>query len=394
FGNGLLVAGTTSGGSSDNCLPTDHSYDANVYNYRSWIQMQAGPDLDNTSCGSLPAVGSSGVAVDSFSGALTTGGSALYSVNVGPGTSLLRVALNAVDDVDFFVKAGSAASATNYDCKQDGSSPFGACQFVNPSPGTWYVFVYRFAGSGLYQLTASRFGSDCENPDSDGLACDDGNSCTVNDSCRGGACVGAPEADGAACDDANPCTNPDICRSAVCVGGQSPSLSCKSSFNAMAGSVRLTEPAIRAPQLVWRWLRGSATDRSEFGDPVNVTPYSFCVYDQVGGDDALVFEKHVGASGICAGRPCWHKTMRGYRYSSKKALPTGISSVDLRSGIDGKAQITVRGHGNLLSLPPLPLHQQSTVTVQLSNGQSCWQGTYDTNLKNSSVEFRATAAQQ
>ncbi|MBI3785326.1 MAG: trypsin-like serine protease [Deltaproteobacteria bacterium] len=390
FGPGPVIAGITSGGSSDNCLPTDHSYDANVYNYRSWIEAQAGTDINTTACGGLPVVGSSGVAVQSFTGSLAAGGGALASLVVPRGTALLRVTLNAVDDVDFYVKAGESATSTVYDCKQDGASPFGACQFVDPTPGPWSVYVLRYAGSGAYQLTATRFGNDCSDLGNTGQSCDDGNDCTENDSCQMSRCVGTPTTDGTSCDDRNACTNPDVCRAGACVGGASPAANCISSFNPVAGSIRLREPPTREQQLSWRWLQGSATDKSAFGDPTSVTPYSFCVYDQIAGVDSLVLQKQIVAGGFCGARSCWRKTSRGFHYGNRSALPSGISGVDLRSGISGKAQIIVRGHGPGLALPSLPLHQDAAVTVQLNNGISCWQGRYSSSLSNTGVEFRAT----
>ena len=60
FGGGAALSGVTSGGVSSTCLPTDHSYDANVYTYSAWIAAQAGSDLGGTSCGTLPSAGGPG----------------------------------------------------------------------------------------------------------------------------------------------------------------------------------------------------------------------------------------------------------------------------------------------------------------------------------------------
>jgi hypothetical protein len=78
-----------------------------------------------------------------------------------------------------------------------------------------------------------------------GVGCDDGNACTVNDTCQNGVCVGGapvncspladqcndaactepsgacqrtPKADGVACDDGNACTTSDTCQNGVCRG--------------------------------------------------------------------------------------------------------------------------------------------------------------------------------
>lgn len=55
--SGPLLAGVTSGGSSDECLPDDVSFDANVFENLAFIQAIAG-SAGGTSCGSLPPVGS------------------------------------------------------------------------------------------------------------------------------------------------------------------------------------------------------------------------------------------------------------------------------------------------------------------------------------------------
>ena len=53
----------------------------------------------------------------------------------------------------------------------------------------------------------------CELPASDGTACEDGNSCTLNDICTNGVCAGTAAAPGTACEsDNNPCTD-DFCQS-------------------------------------------------------------------------------------------------------------------------------------------------------------------------------------
>src|SRR5262249_6864497 len=70
LGSGVRIAGVTSGGSSASCNPTDHSYDANVFTYRSFLEAEGGSDLANTSCGSGPQVGDPGTTVLAFEGTL------------------------------------------------------------------------------------------------------------------------------------------------------------------------------------------------------------------------------------------------------------------------------------------------------------------------------------
>ena len=88
-------------------------------------------------------------------------------------------------------------------------------------------------------------------PKADGVSCSDGNPCTQGDACRTGVCVSGPpmtcppldqchgagtcnpttgqcthpaKPSGAACDDGNPCTLADTCQGGVCVPG--PAMSC------------------------------------------------------------------------------------------------------------------------------------------------------------------------
>lgn len=52
----------------------------------------------------------------------------------------------------------------------------------------------------------------------DGSACDDGDSCTIDDRCGDNVCVGRPVANGTVCDDGVACTVDDECQGGSCVG--------------------------------------------------------------------------------------------------------------------------------------------------------------------------------
>jgi cysteine-rich repeat protein len=196
FGSGEVLAGVTSGGTSDSCLPTDFSYDTNVYFYRSWIATQAGSDLENTTCGDTPQVGDPDAQVFDASGQLSGASpQALHSFVVPAGATELRVAMNAIDDglsnFNLYVRAGTAPTTSTYDCAAVGSNQFGFCDFASPAPGTWYVLLNRLSGAGTYQVTATMFGVGCSAPGSDGQPCNDHSSCTANDVCSGGVCGGS-----------------------------------------------------------------------------------------------------------------------------------------------------------------------------------------------------------
>jgi len=126
----------------------------------------------------------------------------------------------------------------------------------------------------------------------------------------------------------------------------------------------------------WGWAKGAATMIGDFGTPTLTTDYRLCVYD---GADVLIMNMLAPAGGVCDGKPCWKATRLGFRYKNKAALPNGIRTISLASGIAGKARITIRGKGSSLMIPTLPLVQTpNPVRVMLINDETsaCWIASY------------------
>ncbi len=161
LGAGEVVAGITSDGSNINCDTNDHSYNANVYTYRSFILTQLGAD-STSACGSLAPAGDPNTIVIANDGSLGAGNpDDSFSFVVDPNTAELRVTLNTDDngfDADVYVRFGTAPTTSTFDCAIDISSPYGGCSFASPSAGTWHVLVDRDSGSGDYQVTTTIFG--------------------------------------------------------------------------------------------------------------------------------------------------------------------------------------------------------------------------------------------
>jgi hypothetical protein len=386
-GNGPRIAGITSGGSASSCQPTDHSYDASVYNYRSFIAAEGGADLANSSCGTGPQVGELGTTTLAFDG--TVSGSlpnATHSFNVPNGTTRLLIALNAVDDggsdFDLYVKAGSPPTEAVYDCTRRGPNQFGVCELAAPASGTWHVLVHRYAGSGTYQLTVTQFATACAAPGSDGSPCDDGNVCTATDACESGACVGTPLADGTPCDDGDPCSRPDVCAAGTC-SGTAPALTCKTAPPA-AGLLMLEN---RSPdtrdRIAWTWRKGAAATAADIGNPAATTSYTLCLYDTVAG----VPQRRLLQTIPPGSR--WKAFSRGYRYRDSTLSAGGLQSIVLTQGESGKASVHVRGKGQPLDLPGLPLSKQPNVIIQLMNENTCWSSTFSMPVENSLARFKA-----
>lgn len=391
LGGGPTIAGVTSGGTTSTCQATDHSYDASVFAYHQWIANQAGVDLGDAACGAVSAVGESGATVSAFEG--TLGASVRegrHALTVPPGRSELRVTMNALDDgaadFDLYVKRGSPPTTADYDCAQNGIGQFASCIVATPDAGPWYVLVDRYAGNGAYQVTATSFGVDCTDPGNEGLACDDGNSCTTGDACAAGVCGGTVAADGTACDDGRLCTPADTCAAGVCVGSALPATTCtRPAFIAGRGSLVLEDqpPPHTGDRLSWRWLGGATTSKADFGSPTTTTDFALCLYDERGAGPELILERHIPAGAR------WREVSGGYRYGDTGLLGDGIRRVHLHEGNDGGSKITVEARGANLAMAPVPLGQQSTVTLQLVRDGACWEARYSSNVRNANGLFRA-----
>jgi hypothetical protein len=141
--------------------------------------------------------------------------------------------------------------------------------------------------------------------------------------------------------------------------------------------------------LVWKWTKGAATLLSDFGDPLNTSPYALCLYDATGAAQPRLLAQ-IPAGGLCGGKPCWTQTKKGFKYKNKALGPDGIQSVVLVPGAAGKAKIILKGKGALLQPPPLP--EALPLTVQLKRvddlGQ-CWDAAFATPLTNSAEQLKA-----
>jgi hypothetical protein len=163
------LAGITSGGSSYDCLPVDHSYDTSVAAQRAFIEAAAGADLAAGACGSLSQVGDAVTEVVGFTQRLDAGKPQVsHSFEIGEGLAELRVALNASEepgaDVDLYVRYGTPATTTEFDCRAYGANQWGFCRFPAPAAGTWHVLARRYSGASTYQVTATLFAGEGEEP--------------------------------------------------------------------------------------------------------------------------------------------------------------------------------------------------------------------------------------
>jgi hypothetical protein len=301
LGSGDVVAGITSGGTSSDCLPTDESYDANVFTYSGFILTELGADT-TSACGGLGAVGDSGITVTGNSGSL--GGltvSASFEVTLPQNADEVRFTLNGEDDgsfdADFFVREGLGASPTSFDCKADGASNVGACSFASPTAGDWSVFVQRDRGNGQFQLTTTVFGGDpsvCSNgikepvEDCDGL--DDEvcpGECTVGCGCPPSVCGDNLAEQTEQCDGTD---------DAACPGSCTASCTCPASC--LTGDLLIDNMKVGQPSFVLRMEL-----QNTLGDYDGLDPRDQFSLDVLQGPDAVAVSIPASDPGWLRSRP-------------------------------------------------------------------------------------------
>jgi hypothetical protein len=141
---------------------------------------------------------------------------------------------------------------------------------------------------------------------------------------------------------------------------------------------------------VWKWITGDATTVGDFGTPTAADDYEFCVYDA---DPDLLMRARAPAAGTCAGLPCWKEVVgKGFDYKDKEASPDGITKLGLRAGLAGKAKVTLKGKGLLVTLPPLgPGSHTLPLKAQLRTAGQCWEANFSTATVDTSTQWKAKA---
>jgi hypothetical protein len=143
-------------------------------------------------------------------------------------------------------------------------------------------------------------------------------------------------------------------------------------------------------KLIWKWLRGDATDVGDFGDPqMGLTAYSLCVYSGAG--NTMIMEVGPLPQATCDGGLCWQPTGSGYRYKDSAATNDGVRRVALKAGGAGKAKTMVKGKGSNLPLPAFgPTGLTLPITAALVNSAGeCWAASYTSATANGPTEFKA-----
>ncbi len=152
-------------------------------------------------------------------------------------------------------------------------------------------------------------------------------------------------------------------------------LACRTPIEAGKSKLTLKD---RSPStsdgLSWKWTKGATTPKADFGNPLAADTYELCLYE----DGALVQSWQMPAGQLCAGKPCWKESDKGFSYKDKDRSPDGMQSLKLTQGLlPGKAKVTAKGKGDFLDMPLLgDLTGVLDVQLQKSGGGACWGATF------------------
>ena len=207
-----------------------------------------------------------------------------------------------------------------------------------------------------------------------------------------GPCGDAKTDPGESCDDGDPgrldgCD--EQCR-AVCVA---PRTDCRTATRPIKSKLFVENRSRdRSDTLRYAWARDRATKAADFGDPQSTDDYVLCAYDESGGTPKTILAAVAAGGESCARPPCWSTLgRRGFAYEDSTASPHGVHRLVLEAAKDG-ARITLKGTGERLALPSLPLPLPLRVQLERKGG-ACWEATYDAaaTTRNDARRFEAVA---
>jgi len=160
------------------------------------------------------------------------------------------------------------------------------------------------------------------------------------------------------CDDTGRCRTLASCPAEPVAG-------CAAASDTLLRLTKRPPGGVKQDLLFWRW-RGDATAPS-FPDPAGGARYQLCVYAA-----GLSLDVAAPAAPACAGaaRPCWQPLGVGYKLIDARG---GLTSLRVTES-GGASRVTLRGAGQLLDAPYLPLQAADGMVVQLQETSTgrCW----------------------
>jgi hypothetical protein len=161
-----------------------------------------------------------------------------------------------------------------------------------------------------------------------------------------------------------------------------PSASCRQPISAGKSKLKMKDDANDAKdKLLWKWTKGAATSKPDFGNPLGTDHYALCIYNA---------GTLVGSSIAEAGAE-WEDQSAGYKQKDKTASPFGALKVQLRAGDAGQAKIGYNGRGTGLVMPDVS-SLTGPIDIQLIHAAdaTCWGATFTAPFKqNDGVTLKA-----
>ncbi len=315
--------------------------------------------------------------------------------NLEPGTTACRTAVDACDVTEhclagncpadgFAVTTTPCGDPDNSTCDHsDSCDGFGVC-LPNYEPAT------TACPADTNECTDDRCdgGGSCAHPFNT-EPCDDGLTCTTQDTCTGGVCVGAVPFE---CDDADPCTQ-DACddtEGCYSVLEPRPVASCIAAPKTALKIKRDLDPS--ANQLQWKWTGGGAFDQESLGAPETDTAYALCLYDTTTSNPSLAMRIDVAP-----GESWSSKAPKGFNYQDRDGASDGAQKIQLKTGEAGRTKASLKAGG--VNLPEITtpdatvmFTQQPSVIAQLvgTNG-ICLTSEFDaeSTKENTVAQFQA-----
>jgi len=157
---------------------------------------------------------------------------------------------------------------------------------------------------------------------------------------------------------------------------------CREPTEAGKAKLVLKQQSPAEATLLWKWTKGPATTKAEYGDPLGADDYVLCLYE----DGSLSESFDVPAGGTCGNRDCWKEIAKGFKYKDKALTPDGVLNLKLLEGGNGEAKIKLKGKGVNLALPDDLTDLDGVLDVQLHQpgGSVCWGATYSPPFKSTS----------
>lgn len=158
------VFGVVSGGADSDCMKNDVAYNADVFQYRDWIEAAGEGRLSAAMCGTSLWDKTHEPARRTFR--LEDGNpEANFTIDVPEGTTALRIAMNGENNnsdknaFGFIVFSGNDAANATDACNGTGTGQFAFCTIDKPRAGVWTVASSRKKGGGEVQVTTVLVGA-------------------------------------------------------------------------------------------------------------------------------------------------------------------------------------------------------------------------------------------